>query len=116
MRRKGDGLDRLFNRKKAAVVNEYREDDGEGEPCDEAVDTQAQGVSDDIDKIGGGKKPAKMIEPRPGAAPDPFHGLVVFEGHNDPVHGDVIENDYIDHRDKEEQVKIPVIPVELPET
>jgi hypothetical protein len=98
------------------VVNEYRKDYGKGKACDETIDTQNQGISDDIYKVRGSEKTLKMIEPYPGAAPHPLHGLVVLEGHHNPVHGDVIEDDHIHHRDKEEQVEIPVIPVEFPET
>jgi hypothetical protein len=56
-----------------------------------------------------------MIEPYPGAAPNAPHGLVVLEGHKNPVHGDIVKNDYIYHRNEEQEVQIPVIPVKLPE-
>jgi hypothetical protein len=56
-----------------------------------------------------------MIKPRPGAAPYSLHGLIVLEGHYNTVHGDVMENDHIHHRNKEKEVEIQVIPMRLPE-
>jgi hypothetical protein len=97
------------------VVNEYRQDYGEREPRRQAVDTQNQGVSDNIYKVRGTKETLKMIQSRPGTAPYPLHGLVVLESHNDPIHGDIMEDDHIHHRNKEKEVEIQVIPVEFPE-
>jgi hypothetical protein len=97
------------------MVDEYRKDYGKGETCGQAVDTQNQGVSDDIYKVGGSEKPLKMVQARPGAAPYPPHGLVILEGHHNPIHGNIMEDDHIHHRNKEEEVEIQVIPIGLSE-
>jgi hypothetical protein len=56
-----------------------------------------------------------VIETHPGTTPYPLHGLVVLESHNDPIHRDIIENNYVNYRDKKKKIEIPMIPPESTE-
>jgi hypothetical protein len=57
-----------------------------------------------------------MVKTYPGAAPYPLSGLIIFEGHNDPIHRDIIENNYVNHWNKKKKIEIPMIPAGLQET
>jgi hypothetical protein len=91
-------------------------DYGKGETGDEPVEVKPQGVSQNIQEIGGTEEPFKVIKPYPFAAQNSTGRQVLLKGHKHPINGHIIKNGYIHKGNKGEKVKPTDIPSPPPDT
>src|SRR5690606_37044188 len=96
VRQVGDGLDALLEWPPANLVDEQGKQDPGGQSPEEAIGTDQQCISEDIGEIRTLEHLLEMFETDPWAARDALEHLVILEGDDSPVHGEITENGEVD--------------------
>ncbi|MCD7857426.1 MAG: hypothetical protein LUG55_06445 [Clostridiales bacterium] len=102
------GLHHPLESAEPKLVDGQGQDDGNREAPQQAVQAQQNGVANHTHTVGAAEESLEPVKPHPFAAQIALAGLKVTEGDLDAVHGDVLVNDGDDHRDQQQQVKLPV--------
>jgi hypothetical protein len=80
-------------------------DDRRGKTKNQPIDVEEQGVSQEVNELGGSKKTLEMGKAHPFAAPYTVYDPVIFEGDDSPVHRTVAKNEVIRQGDDQKQIK-----------
>ncbi|MNC22681.1 hypothetical protein D3C75_706880 [compost metagenome] len=110
MRRIGNGLDRFFERAIPDLIEGQRQNNRQRKPDRQFIETDAEGVPQQIPEKIGIKKPFKMVKTNPRAARDSFGRHKILKSDLDAVHRAVMKDEEIQQSRSHEQIELPVLP------
>ena len=106
MRQIADRLHKLLIPEIPDFIQQNRKDDRHRESEDQVVEVQEDRIDDDPSAVHVSEELQEVLEPDPGTAQNPRADLIILEGDDYAVHGDIMEDNIVDQSRQQKKLQI----------